>query len=331
MVKVDLVSPFQSRLKAFCLVKEGKVWSVRVVDTPVVPKLAIKPERLLILTFSGALGLLLGICLAFWRNSLHSGFKDPADTESATGLHVFATVLHSAVQKKLHELIITHVPGNHLLATAYPVDSSVESLSTALQFAMLDSRNNVLLFSGPTPGIGKSFICINLAAALAAGGKRVLLIEVDLRKGYSYQYFGLHCGQIFSDLIVGKCALAEMVHRAVAPNLDLLTTGTMQPNADELLLSLATALLLQDLSEQYDLVLIDTPPVFAVSDTQALARRVGACAPRRHSIFGGESQSHLDRRNSGKHQTLRPSRQSSQWCGVQRPRHQPPPRRWIWQ
>ena len=260
------------------LVKEGKVGNVRVVDAPVVPELAIKPERLQILTICGVLGLVLGIGIAFLRNSLRPGLKDPADIESATGLHVFATVPHSAVQEKLHKLITTHAPGNHLLATIHSEDSSVESLRslrTALQFAMLDSRNNLVLFSGPTPGIGKSFVSINFAAVLAAGGKRVLLIDADLRKGYFHQYFGLHRGQGFSDLIVGKCALAEVVHRAVAPNLDLLTTGTMPPNAGELLLSPATALLLQDLSAQYDLVLIDTPPVLAVSDTQALALHAG--------------------------------------------------------
>ena len=94
------------------LVKEGKVGNVRVVDAPVVPERAIKPQRAQILAISGVLGLLLGMGLAFLRNSLRPGIKDPADIESATGLHVFATVPHSVEQDKLSKLIKSQAPGN---------------------------------------------------------------------------------------------------------------------------------------------------------------------------------------------------------------------------
>ncbi|ABM38492.1 polysaccharide biosynthesis tyrosine autokinase [Polaromonas naphthalenivorans] len=260
------------------LVKEGKVGNVRVVDAPVVPERAIKPQRSQILAISGVLGLLLGMGLAFLRNSLRPGIKDPADIESATGLHVFATVPHSAEQDKLSRLIKIQAPGNHLLAITHPEDPGVESLRslrTALQFAMLDARNNVVLFTGPTPGIGKSFTSANFAAVLAAGGKRVLLIDADMRKGHIHQFFGMKRGHGLSELIAGSRTLGDVVRRAVAPNLDLVTTGTMPPNPGELLMSPATVQLLEALSAQYDLVLIDTPPVLAVSDTQVLAPHAG--------------------------------------------------------
>ena len=260
------------------LVKEGKVGNVRVVDAPVVPERSIKPQRAQILAISLVLGMLLGMGLAFLRNSLRPGIKDPADIESATGLHVFATVPHSAEQEKLTKLIKAQAPGNHLLAINQPEDPGVESLRslrTALQFAMLDARNNIVLFTGPTPGIGKSFTSTNFAAVLGAGGKRVLLIDADMRKGHLHQFFGMKRGEGLSELITGTRVLGDVVRRNVAPNLDLISTGTMPPNPGELLMSPATLQLLESLSGQYDLVLIDTPPVLAVSDTQVIASHAG--------------------------------------------------------
>ena len=260
------------------LVKEGKVGNVRVVDAPVVPERSIKPQRAQILAISLVLGMLLGMGLAFLRNSLRPGIKDPADIESATGLHVFATVPHSAEQEKLTKLIKAQAPGNHLLAINQPEDPGVESLRslrTALQFAMLDAPNNIVLFTGPTPGIGKSFTSTNFAAVLGASGKRVLLIDADMRKGHLHQFFGMKRGEGLSELITGTRVLSDVVLRNVAPNLDLITTGTMPPNPGELLMSPTTRQLLESLSRQYDLVLIDTPPVLAVSDTQVIASHAG--------------------------------------------------------
>jgi tyrosine-protein kinase Etk/Wzc len=260
------------------LVKEGKVGNVRVVDAPVVPEQSIKPQRLQILAISGVLGLVLGLGLAFLRNSLRPGIKEAADIESATGLHVFATVPHSPAQEKLSKLVKARSAGLHLLATLAPDEPSIESLRslrTALQFAMLDAVNNIVLFSGPTPGIGKSFTSANFAAVLAAGGKRVLLVDADLRKGHIHQFFGLQRGHGLGELITGTRALADVVRVTEVAGLELITTGTMPPNPGELLLSPAIVRLLQSLTPQYDLVLIDTPPVLAVSDTQVLAPHAG--------------------------------------------------------
>ncbi|MCX7256680.1 MAG: polysaccharide biosynthesis tyrosine autokinase [Polaromonas sp.] len=260
------------------LAKEGKVGNVRVVDAPVVPEHAIRPQRAQILAISLMPGLLLGIGLAFLRNSLRPGLKNPTDIAPATGLHVFATVPHSPAQDKLSRLIQSQAPGNHLLALAQPDDPAVESLRslrTALQFAMLDAPSNVVLFTGPTMGIGKSFTSANFAAVLGAGGKRVLLIDADMRKGHLHQFFGIQRGLGLSELITGNRSPSDVVLRAVAPQLDLITTGTLPPNPGDLLVSPATLRLLQTLSAQYDLVLIDTPPVLAVSDAQVLAPHAG--------------------------------------------------------
>ena len=277
-VNNELYTSLLNSFQQLRLVKEGKVGNVRIVDMAAIPERPVKPQRKQVVAIAGLLGLLAGLALAFLRNSLRPGIKDPDDIEQHLGLHVFATVPHSTAQAALSANIAQRQQGMHLLANAHPDDPGIESLRslrTALQFAMLDAPNNLVIISGPTPSIGKSFISVNFAAVLGAGGKRLLLIDADMRKGHISKFFGLPRGKGLSELIAGSQTLAQVVHRAVSPQVDLITTGTLPPNPAELLMSQATVQLLQLLASQYDIVLIDTPPVLAVSDTQVLAPQAG--------------------------------------------------------
>src|SRR3546814_19302034 len=112
-------------------------------------------------------------------------------------------------------------PGNHVLASTAPSDPAIESLRslrTALQFGMLDAHNNIVLFSGPTPSIGKSFTSVNFAEVLGAAGKRVLLVDADLRTGYIHQYFGMHRANGVSELISGAISTQHAIHPTHHPN-----------------------------------------------------------------------------------------------------------------
>ena len=261
------------------LVKEGKIGNVRIVDRAVVPESPIKPDRPLILAISAMLGLMLGVGLALLRNMLRPGIKDPGEIESTLGLHVFATVPHSPAQVALHQQVNNRAAGSHVLAMSASTDPAVESLRslrTALQFALLDASNNIVLFTGPTPGIGKSFTSVNFAAVLGSANKRVLLVDADLRKGYINQYFGMDRRRGFSEVISGGLTPEEAVRPNVMPNVDLLTTGVLPPNPAELLLSSAAKQVLDALSQRYDIVLLDTTPILAVSDAMALAPHAGS-------------------------------------------------------
>ena len=277
-VNNELYTGLLNSFQQLRLVKEGKVGNVRIVDVAAVPERPVKPQRSTLVALSGVLGLLAGLGLAFLRNSLRPGIKNAEDIEQHLGLHVFATVPHSNDQESLTTGMEAKGTGMHLLANLHPEDPGVESLRslrTALQFAMLDAPNNVVLITGPTPGIGKSFTSANFAAVLGAGGKRVLLIDADMRKGHIHKSFGLDRGHGLSELIAGSKALAQVIHKDVSQQLDLITTGTLPPNPAELLMSPSTVQFLQTLASQYDIVLIDTPPVLAVSDTQVIAPYAG--------------------------------------------------------
>jgi tyrosine-protein kinase Etk/Wzc len=278
-VNNELYTSLLNSFQQLRLVKEGKVGNVRIVDVAAVPESPIRPQRAALLATSGLLGLLAGLCLAFVRSSLHPGIKNAEDIERHIGLNVFATVPHSKQQAGLTNTMNAEKYGNHLLVNKYPEDPGIEglrSLRTALQFAMLDASNNIVLITGPSQGIGKSFISTNFAGVLGAGGKRVLIIDADMRKGHIHKSFGLVRGHGLSELITGSQNLDQVIRKDVSAQLDLITTGTLPPNPAELLMSPVTAQILKFLSSQYDLVLIDTPPVLAVSDTQVLAPLVGA-------------------------------------------------------
>ena len=278
-VNNELYTGLLNSFQQLRLVKEGKVGNVRIVDVAAIPERAVKPQRSLIMALAGVLGLLAGLALAFVRNSLRSGIKDPSDIEQHAGLHVFATIPHSDAQMLQTKAIKGKESGNHVLAVVDPSDPVVESLRslrTALQFAMLDSTSNMVLITGPTPGIGKSFTSVNFGAVLGAADKKVLLIDADLRKGYLNQYFGQARERGLSEVISGSMTLSDALRRNVMPNVDFLATGTLPPNPAELLMTPAMQALLQQVSSEYDLVLIDTPPVLAASDTAILAPLVGA-------------------------------------------------------
>lgn len=277
-VNSELYTNLLNSFQQLRLVKEGKVGNVRIVDTAVVPEKPVKPQRGLVLALSGVLGLLAGLGLAFLRNSLKPGIRSADELEQALGLHVFATVPKSPVQQQLAVQIVAKKPGIHLLAAVKPEEAAIESLRslrTALQFAMLDARNNIVLITGPTPGIGKSFTSANFAAVLAAAGKRVLLIDGDMRKGHIHQFFGMERGMGLSEVIAGSQTLAQVLHKQLLPGLDFVSAGTTPPNPAELLMAPTTQQLLQGASQQYDIVIIDTPPVLAVADTAVLAPQAG--------------------------------------------------------
>jgi tyrosine-protein kinase Etk/Wzc len=278
-VNTELYQQLLNNALQLRLVKEGKIGNVRVLDEAVVPQVPVKPNRKVIVAAALALGLFLGIVAAFVRNSfIEQRLRDPHEVEADTGLPVFSTIPLSPAQSAIAKRRLSGATGVRLLAIESPDDPAVESLRslrTAMQFAMLESPNNRVLISGPTPGVGKSFVTANFAALMAAAGKRTLLIDADLRRGHTHQYFGLQRHGGLSELIAGSLTVQQTVHRQVVPNLDFLATGQLPPNPSELLVSDSFKSMLERLSEQYDLVVIDTPPVLVAADTSTVAAHVG--------------------------------------------------------
>ncbi|HYS66148.1 MAG TPA: polysaccharide biosynthesis tyrosine autokinase [Paraburkholderia sp.] len=277
-VNTDLYTALLDNMQQLQLVRAGKVGNVRLVDTAAVPEIAVKPKKALVVAASLLFGVLVGCGSAIARSFLFNGISDPGEIERRLGLSVYATVPLSDQQKALTQKVERREHSVSLLALSSPGDPAVESLRslrTALQFAMLEAKNNVVVIAGPAPGVGKTFVSANLAAVLAMGGKRVLLIDGDLRKGRLNEYLGLRRANGFSEAIAGSMPVADVIHRGVIEGLDFIATGAIARNPSELLLSPRVPALIEELSGGYDIVIIDSAPVLAVADTGILAAAAG--------------------------------------------------------
>lgn len=276
-VKQQLYTGLLNSYQQLRIAKAGEIGNVRIVDTAVEPIEPIKPKKLQILILSIFLGGFLGTLLALLRNMLRSGVKDSTQIENELDLPVYATVPRSPVQESRIKLLKKkkNIP---ILAVKHSDDIAIESLRsmrTAIHFALSSAKNNIIMVSGPAPEVGKSFISTNLATILAQSQKRVLIIDADLRRGYLHKYFN-HANQPgLADYLNGQTELSQVIKATEVSGLDVIARGKSPANPSELLSTTQFSAMLNQLSEQYDHILIDTPPILAVTDGIIISQHAG--------------------------------------------------------
>ena len=264
------------------VVKASTVGNVRIVDQAWVDRrLPVAPRQGLTISLGIFLGITLGIIIVFGRGMLFRGIVT-AEPIEALGLPVFSTIPLSEEQARWDSSI--SVPRTErsrelrLLAELEATDQSIEmirNLRTSLYFNLTEARNNVVVVTGPSPGVGKSFVAVNLAVVCALAGQKVLLIDADMRRGYLHKYFGTKNKQGLSDFLAGR----EDIKRAVQPshieNLDFVNRGKTPVNPAELLAHDRFKELLQVSGANYDVIIVDTPPVLAVTDATVACQEAG--------------------------------------------------------
>lgn len=264
--------------------KASTVGNVRIIDHAITQVKPVQPKKMVVILLSIFLGGLLSAGYILLRSFLHRGIESPEQLEEL-GINVYASVPLSEWQRKKDLEFLSKNKGrklnsdsNSLLAFGNPADLAIEairSLRTSLHFAMMEAKNNVLMISGASPGIGKTFISANLAAVVAQTGQRVLFIDSDMRKGYAHELIGLDGKNGLSEILSGKIPVTAAIQKTAHDGFDFIPRGQVPPNPSELLMHNRFAEMLKWGSENYDLVLVDTPPILAVTDAAIIGKHAG--------------------------------------------------------
>ncbi|SNY60331.1 polysaccharide biosynthesis tyrosine autokinase [Stenotrophomonas sp. CC120223-11] len=281
-VSNEMYTAMLNQAQQLDVARAGTVGNVRIVDAAEVDAAnPVKPRKGLIVLVGTLLGAFLSIGLVLLRQLLNRGVEDPSQIEEI-GLPVYASIPISPGQQSDSVRGKFRADGKlHLLAVKDPADLAVEavrSLRTSLHFARLEAKNNIVLISGSSPNAGKTFVSSNLAAVIAQAGQRVLIIDADMRKGTLHKALGATQTPGLSDVLVGKATLETAIR--TVPGLDSLSfisRGDVPPNPSELLMHRNFTELLETVEKQFDLVIIDTPPILAVTDAAIIAHHAGTC------------------------------------------------------
>lgn len=257
------------------IARAGSIGNVRIVDPAVVDTQSpVKPKRVLIVLGGVMGGLFLALGFVIVRQQIIRKVETPADIEKS-GLIVYASIpLNRDHKRKARDDF-----SQSLLAINSPSDLTVEalrSLRTSLHFMRMESKNNILMISGSSPNAGKTFISSNLGAVIAQSGSRVLVIDGDMRKGALHRIMGGQPENGLSELLSEQIELADAVRPVDGlDNLHFIARGTIPPNPSELLMHPNFTRLLTELQARYDQIIIDTPPILAVTDAAVIGHLAG--------------------------------------------------------
>ncbi|PWW10376.1 MULTISPECIES: polysaccharide biosynthesis tyrosine autokinase [Pseudidiomarina] len=288
-VNQEIYLQLLNRMQELNVLKAGTVGNVRILDEAVVKPIPVAPKKPLIVVLATMLGGMLAVGIVFVRAMFNRGVESSEQLEQE-GINVYASIPKSDTQENMNAKLIklakrkqTDAVRAPLLAKEDPTDLAIESLRglrTSLHFAMLEARNNIIMISGPSPGVGKSFVTGNLAAVLAQTGAKVLLIDGDIRRGYLHNMMNAVNDKGLADLLAARDATGDLNYKAYTQsgyvdNLDFMPRGTSAPNPAELLMHSRMEQLMEQTAKDYDYVLIDTPPILAVTDAAIVGRYAG--------------------------------------------------------
>jgi tyrosine-protein kinase Etk/Wzc len=308
-VAEDIYVAMVNKSNELAVTQAGTLGNVHIIDTALYPVEPVKPKRPLIIGVGAAGGLILAVLYVFVRRLSSSALENSSVAERHLNLPVFGHVLFSSEQARLDSAQAskkrlpgktsaegstearriaysgadsqrtTLTSGRFLLATDGYDEMPLEALRgirASLQRKIEGAANNVLVVTGATPGTGKSFISSNLAVLSAEAGKRVLLIDGDMRRGQLAAVMKQSGSEGLAEVLSGQADVTQVIRSTDIHGLSFLAAGRYRSNPSQLLSTPRMLQLVDRLGESYDVVIIDTPPVLAVSDANLIASFAGS-------------------------------------------------------
>lgn len=267
------------------IVQAGQIGYARIVDLPVSNYKPIAPKKPLILLLALVLGTMVGIMIVLFKNLFKNVVKDPNRIEAKMGVPVIATIPRS---KALHRLSKSNRATNRLLSYSDHDSLSYEAIKSLRTYLMLGLPKQdkpstvgaeaivparVILITGESPNVGKSFICANLAEVFAQLDKKILVIDADMRLGNLHSIFGVEQTRGLADYFAQpQEGVADITHVTTVDNVDFIPRGAQTNNPSALLASDHFEALIAQLRLHYDYIIIDSPPVLAASDAVILSK-----------------------------------------------------------
>ena len=270
----DMHSELRQRLKDVNLV-QGYEGRRAAIIAPASVASQVGPDFVKIMTIGSVLGLLAGFGLACLIELADKSFRSPDDLMAELGIPVLSHIPFMREAKKRKGGPGSKV-GNALITVLRPKSRTAEayrSVRTALYFSTSGEVNKIVQVTSPVAGDGKSTLAGNLAVAIANSGKRVLLVDADLRRPTVHKVFGINNKNGVSTVVSGVCQLEDACHATEVENLTILTCGPRPDNPSEMLLSPEFEQLLEYVRAAFDFVVIDSPPILAVTDPASVAAR----------------------------------------------------------
>lgn len=276
-VKNQLYLLLLNSVQQLQVLKAGTLSDIRILNQATAPIIPLPTHASFTILISIFVGLFVSLVIIFIRELFHNKVINHEEIEDRLDIATFSIVPYCNKQKEINSKIKRKLFPNEyrVLAKQAPKDITSEafrSLRTMLQFHFETTSNNIICLLGATPNIGKSFTSANLAHVLSELDKKILLIDADMRKGEIHKQVGVNKKPGFSELLTGK-QNSNIVIKKIFENLDFISCGEYPNHPSELLTSEESNEILRDLSQQYDHVIIDTPPILAVTDGIILARR----------------------------------------------------------
>lgn len=238
------------------------------VLTPAVAAKLVAPQKTNNLIYSALVGLILGFCFALLQEFMDDRINSPEDTRRLMEAPILGYV---PLITDSDRLLLTNIGSGTMIYRSFSLLESYRTLRSNVQFASVDNPNISVLVTSTTPGEGKSVTASNLAVALALDGKRVILVDADLRRPTIHDKFGVTNKPGLTNVLIGHTKLKDALKQSDIPGLSLLTSGPNPPNPAELLNSQVMRHIHSELKQMADIVIFDSPPFLATADAQVLS------------------------------------------------------------